>query len=585
MAQAKERNIPVKPSEEKVWLKYFPQKNLNPELPECSIYGYFKNVCQLYADKKAIYYYGTSIRYGELIERIDHCADGFYAMGVRAGDVVSFLTVTTPEAIIAMYALNKLGAVSNFIDPRMDISRIKDGIQQVGSRVLVTLDVPYPKIKLVLPELGLEHVLVISANDSLPLPLKVVRQITAKTGKGIPYGETIISWKTFWKRQYQVHAMEAPYVQGATCLITYTGGTTGTPKGVEITDGGLNAVAESFRLSGVDRQVGDRFLDIMPVFAAYGVVCGIHMPLALGFENVIIPKFVPEELGQLIKRYRPAHMMGVPSFYERIMHSKAMWDFDLSFLLTTGCGGDTMNPGLEDRFNKFMKEHGGRYCLSQGYGMSEVTGPATCCFSGIYKDGSAGIPLLSVTVGIFHPETLEELGYEQEGEVCITGPTVMKGYYNAPEETEKVLRRHPDGTVWVHSGDIGYLDTDGFIYIKGRVKQMIIRFDGHKVFPVQIESIVGKHKAVGNCAVIGITDREHAQGMLPLVVVELKGTLEGPVDREAIRKEILEMCDQNLEERGKPVDLVFVEEMPHTAMSKNNVLALGEMFKDYDYRK
>ena len=182
-----------------------------------------------------------------------------------------------------------------------------------------------------------------------------------------------------------------------------------------LTNDGLNAEAESFRLSGVDHQPGERFLDIMPVFAAYGVGCGIHMPLALGFENVIIPKFTPEELGALVRKYKPGAMMGVPSFYERMMHSRDLWDVDLSFFKTTGCGGDTMNPGLGERFNRFLKEHGAKYCLSQGYGMSELSGAATCCYSNIYRDGSSGIPLLSVTIGIFDPETGEELDYNQEG--------------------------------------------------------------------------------------------------------------------------------------------------------------------------
>lgn len=573
-----------KPSVKKPWLQHFPKESLQGQFPTCTIYGYLKDVCAKLPDRKSMYYYGTKLTYAALLQKVDQCANAFAGLGVQPGEIVSFLTVTTPETIVAMYALNKLGAVSNFIDPRMDINRIRDAISHVHSKVLVTLDLPFPKVQAVRKDLSLEHIIVHSANTSLPLPAKIVRTLTVKATK-IPYGGQVMGWKDFLALRKKAECCEAPYQPGRTCVITYTGGTTGTPKGVELTDDGLNAVAESFRLSGVDHAVGQRFLDIMPVFAAYGVVCGIHMPFALGFENVLIPKFVPDELGKLIKQYHPSHMMGVPSFYERIMHSRDLWDVDLSFLLTTGCGGDTMNPGLEKRFNRFMQEHGGKYCLSQGYGMSELSGPATCCFSAVYKDDSAGIPLLGATVGIFHPDTMEELDFGQEGEICVTGPIMMKGYYNAPEETANVMRTHADGTVWVHSGDIGYLDEDGFLYVKGRVKQMIVRFDGHKVFPVQIESIVGKHKAVGTCAVVGIPDREHAQGQLPLVVVELKSTIAPDADRQIIRQEILTLCDQELEERGKPVDLVFVEEMPHTAMGKNNVLVLNEMFKDHDYRK
>ena len=572
-----------KPSQERIWLKYFPEGSSEAELPACTMYTYLKQVCHAQKDKPAVYYYGTSVSYAKLLEKIDRVADAFYTLGVRKGDVVSFLTVTTPETVYTMYALNKLGVVCNFIDPRMDVARIRDSIVSVGTKVLVTLDLPYPKVAAVMSELNLEKIVVTSANDSLSVVLKTLNRV--KTGKGtpIPYGRDILSWKQFL-RGSKLPAKEAPYEKDRTAVITYTGGTTGSPKGVELSDDGMNAVAESFRLSGVDYRNNDRFLDIMPVFASYGVVCGLHMPFGMGVENILIPKFTPDELGKMIKRYHPGHMMGVPSFYERIMHSRDLWDVDLSFLRTTGCGGDTMNPGLEQRFNNFLKEHGAPYKLSQGYGMSEVTGSATCCFSDVYKDNSSGIPLLHVTVGIFDVETGGELGYNEEGEICISGPTVMNGYYQNPEETDKVLKVHTDGKRWVHSGDIGYLDEDGFLYIKGRVKQIIIRFDGHKIFPVQIESVVGKHKAVGTCSVIGIQDPDHAQGQVPLVVVELKKTLTELVDREQLRLEILRMCDRELEERGKPSDLVFIEEMPHTAMGKNNVLTLQELFRDHIVR-
>jgi long-chain acyl-CoA synthetase len=413
----------------------------------------------------------------------------------------------------------------------------------------------------------------------------VIRAITTKNKPKVPFGDKILSWKTLLSRSGGHIVPEIPFREGSVAAITYTGGTTGTPKGVMLTNDGLNAMAESFALADVDRQPGDRFLEIMPIFAAYGVGCGIHMPLVMNFEDVIVPKFTPDELGDLIRKYRPNHMMGVPAFYEKIMHSKALWDFDLNFLRTTGCGGDTMNPGLEARFNKFLKEHNGKYCLSQGYGMSEMSGAATCCYSHVYKDDSSGIPLLCNTVGIFDPETGEELEYYQEGEICMTGRGMMKGYFNMPEETNHIIRRHADGKLWIHSGDIGYLDDDGFVYIKGRIKQIIIKFDGHKVFPVQVEGIISRHKAVGACAVVGIPDPDHGQGQVPLGIVELKGTLPEDVDKDAVRQEIMDLCNDLCEERGKPADIVFIERMPHTALNKHDYRRLTAMYCDYQIRK
>ena len=579
-----QNNVKAKPSQEKVWLKYLPEECRNAVIPEQTIYDYIKEVCQSRPKGKAIYYYGTSVTYGEMLKKIDQAAEAYYALGVREGDYVSFLTVTLPEAIYSMYGLNKIGAVGNFIDPRMDVQRILDAIEGVKSKVLVTIDLAWPKVAWLRNKLKQDYIVSISANDSLSLIAKTYRALTTKDKPQVPYdGKTVLRWKDLMA-QGKGGAKQVPFKKDSVATITYTGGTTGTPKGVMLTNDGMNCMAQSFAFSGVDYQHGERFLEIMPIFASYGVGCGIHMPFAMRQENVIIPKFTPDELGALIKKYRPNHMMGVPSFYERIMHSKDLWDMDLSFLKTTGCGGDTMNPGLEERFNKFMKEKGGLYNLSQGYGLSEMTGAATCCYSHVYKDDSSGIPLFCNSVGIFDPETGEELDYGKEGEVCLTGRGMMLGYHNNPEETDKIIRTHADGTKWIHSGDIGYMDEDGFLYIRGRIKQIIIKFDGHKVFPVQIEGIINRHKAVAACTVVGIQDPDHAQGSVPLGVVELKKDIPAE-QKETIRKEILQMCDELLEERGKPSDVTFIDEMLHTALAKHDYRALTEMFKDHVIRK
>ena len=579
-----QNNVKAKPSQEKVWLKYLPEECRNAVIPEQTIYDYIKEVCQSRPNGKAIYYYGTSVTYGEMLKKIDQAAEAYYALGVREGDYVSFLTVTLPEAIYSMYGLNKIGAVGNFIDPRMDVQRILDAIEGVKSKVLVTIDLAWPKVAWLRNKLKQDYIVSISANDSLSLIAKAYRTLTTKDKPQVPYdGKTVLRWKDLMA-QGKGGAKQVAFKKDSVATITYTGGTTGTPKGVMLTNDGMNCMAQSFAFSGVDYQHGERFLEIMPIFASYGVGCGIHMPFAMRQENVIIPKFTPDELGALIKKYRPNHMMGVPSFYERIMHSKDLWDMDLSFLKTTGCGGDTMNPGLEERFNKFMKEKGGLYNLSQGYGLSEMTGAATCCYSHVYKDDSSGIPLFCNSVGIFDPETGEELDYGKEGEVCLTGRGMMLGYHNNHEETDKIIRTHADGTKWIHSGDIGYMDEDGFLYIRGRIKQIIIKFDGHKVFPVQIEGVINRHKAVAACTVVGIQDPDHAQGSVPLGVVELKKDIPAE-QKETIRKEILQMCDELLEERGKPSDVTFIDEMLHTALAKHDYRALTEMFKDHVIRK
>ena len=572
----------LKPSEIKPWLKYFPVDSVGADIPKRTIYERLKLVCEKLGSNRALYYYGTRITYRRLLDRIDRCAEAYQAMGVKKGDTVSFLSVTLPELVFSMYALNKIGAVGNFIDPRMDKQRIAEAVSGVHSRLLVTLDLAYPKVEKVRESVAIDRVVVVSANDSLPRLAGAYRALTENRGRRIPFGGDVMRWKDMFRRGKGQCVRQCPYEEDSVAVITYTGGTTGYPKGVMLTNDGLNAMADSFVLSGAEHEIGDRFLEIMPIFAAYGVGCGIHMPLVVGMEDIVIPQFNAHELGRLIAKYRPNHMMGVPDFYEKLMHSDALQNRDLSFLLTTGCGGDTMNPGLEERFNRFLREHHGKYPLSQGYGMSEMSGAATCCFNSVYKDDSSGIPLLATTVGVFDPDTGEELGFNKEGEICMTGRNMMKGYYNEPEETARIMRRHDDGRIWIHSGDIGYMDEDGFIFIKGRIKQIIIRFDGHKVFPVQIERVIVRHNAVGACAVIGIPDPDHSQGMVPLGVVELKLVQDkASADYALLRREIMQMCDEFLEERGKPADIVFVDELMRTGLNKHDYRGLTEAYRDY----
>ena len=254
---------------------------------------------------------------------------------------------------------------------------------------------------------------------------------------------------------------------------------------------------------------------------------------------------------------------------------------DLSFLYTLGSGGDTMNEGLEKKLWKFMEEHNMKYPLAQGYGMSELSAAASFCVGDMYKPSSVGIPSLTTTVSVFDPETGEELGYNEIGEVCVTGPSMMKGYFNRPEETAHVMRKHDDGLVWIHSGDLGYVDEEGFVFSKGRIKRMITRFDGHKVFPINLESMISEHKEVINCAVIGVDDRGHGQGQYPVVFIELRPG----VDKKQFCKYMFELCDRDVEERGKPVAVVAIDKIPLTAFGKNDYVTLEKEYKEFDYTK
>ena len=573
-------NNNIKPSQEKVWKKYLPEGAVDVDIARCTAFDYLKASNMNNLGGKAIHYYGTTIRFRELFLNVVKYSDAFDAIGVKEGDLVSAIAVGVPEYLTSIYALNRIGATTNTIDPRMDVDSIKRMVKQSGSRITMILDVMFAKVAPILDELDQDLFLILPTTRSMPLLTKLVMNHRLKLN--VPYGGKIVKWTEFLsKGKRDKHVEPAPYQGDRVVAITYTGGTTGFPKGVMITNDSMNAVAENFKNWGLEYSVGDRFLGIIPVFSSYGLVCGFHMPLCMGLELVTIPKFDPLEFGALVKKFRPNHMISTPAFYEMLMDSKEMVNQDLSFLITLGSGGDTMNEGLELKLARFMEEHNIKYPLAQGYGRSELSAAATFCANGINKPGSVGIPSPTTVVGIFDPDTQEELGYNKIGEVCVTGPSMMKGYWNNPAETENVMRKHADGRIWIHSGDLGLLDEDGFLFIKGRIKRMITRFDGHKVFPVNLESMINAFEDVRNCAVIGVRDRGHGQGHYPFVLIELAEGVEADV---ACRK-IFQYCNAHAEERGRPVGVIAIDEIPLTAMGKNDFRALEDIYRDFDYTK
>lgn len=574
-------NTNKKISEEKVWMKYYSEEAKNAQLPKMKAIDYIIERNKHRIDEPAIHYYGTDITFRQLLKRVNAIARSFTALGVKPGDIVSFVSVATPETIASIYALNKIGAAANTIDPRMDVQSIKRMIMGSGSKLTVCMNVAYPKVYPILDDIKQEKVIIQSASTSMPAVKRAALAIKLSTRLKISYTENIIKWDTFLHLGKKTWFEEAPYQGDALVAITYTGGTTGFPKGVMITNDSMNAVGLSFIHCDVHREPGDRFLGIIPVFSAYGMVCGMHMPLCMNFTLVPIPRFVPDQIGKLVKTFRPNHVISTPVFIELLIGSREVKDMDLSFLYTLASGGDSMNEGLETRLNEFRKKHGMRFPLAQGYGMSELSAAASFCVNSIYKEGSVGVPSLNVTVGIFDPSTGEELGYNQTGEVCVTGPTMMKGYFNNPKETEFVMRKHEDGLTWIHSGDLGYMDEDGFLYIVGRIKRMITRFDGHKVFPINMESLIASRSDVHNCAVIGVDDMTHTQGQFPMALVEL---MPGHEEKTTC-KEIFKYCDENLEERGKPVAVLPIESLPLTPMGKIDYIALGKRFNKFDYIK
>ena len=569
-------------SQLKPWLKHFPKENIGKPLPACTLLDRLKDTCKNSLDVAAIEYYGKQTTYGEMLANIDLYAAALHEFGVKAGDYVTLITVVLPETMYTVYALNKLGAVCNFVDPRTDVPHSVEFTLKAKSDVLIIVDAIYDKYAEAIDDFGCSRIIVQDVTDSLPTFKRIVKRMMGSPA--VPY-----DGKKIFKNRDVValgkgKSVEAhPYEPNYPAAVVRTGGTTGVSKGVVLTNDSLNAVSANFDDAGIRHKPGDKFLNFLPVGVSYGIACGIHMGFTMTVTNVLIPAFKPDKFAELIIKHKPAHVIGVPVFYENLMNSPKVRNMDLSFLSTTAAGGDSATSGFEDKLQAFFTEHGMRYPLAQGYGMSETSSAVAFGVQDVHRKGSAGVPCIHSVIAAFKPGTTEELPIGVTGELCIAGPTLMKEYLYEPEETANVMWTHPDGQVWVHSGDLGHIDEDGYVYIEGRIKRAIVRFDGHKSYPAQLETVVNGHDLIANCCVIAVEDMDHEQGSWPLVIVEL--TAAGKGSEKKVEDDVFSMLKKGIEDRSQPVGVVFVDKVPITALGKNDYMSLTKQFGNYDYKK
>lgn len=570
---------PVYASQAKPWLKYYDQKFIDQTLPALSAFEYVCQRSKNHLNDTALEYYGRKFTYADLIVNVKKTAAALRGAGVKKGDIITVVSIMTPEIIALFYAADMIGATLNLVDPRYSVEGIREYIEEVDSHLLVCLNVVYERCRQAAKRTNVEKVIVLSPADSLPPVMAVGYKLT--TPDKNKYASNVIRWKQFIKGGEGQSTAAEPYDPDHACVVVHTGGTTGSPKGVMLTDDCFNGIALQFQAYPKLFHRGQKLMNVMPPFIAYGFACGIHLPLVLGFTVIIIPNLDPAKLGSLVLKYKPEHMFGVPTHYQQLAADPKLRDKDLSFIINYAAGGDSLSRGAEQTVNDFLAAHGARYPIAKGYGMTEVSSAATVAAGLDNKPGSVGIPMVNTVVAAFEPGTDQELPIGQRGELCISGPCLMKGYYNKPEETAILLRRHPDGRVWAHTGDMGYLDEDGFVYLDSRIKRMIIRHDGFKVFPSMIENVVSRHPAVHQCSVVGCADKDHTQGRLPFVYIVLKA--DTTAKKKQVIRELERMCAEELPEYVQPVAYKFISSMPMTPVGKVDYRQLEADISPRDY--
>ena len=545
------------------WSKYYEEGAMNLNIDDTSVYNYFEKKVLKFEDRICLDYYGRKVGYNELLNRIDDCAKGLYDYGVRKGDVVTLCLPNTLEGVVSFFAINKIGAIVNFIHPACGENEIKNSVNEMNSKVIIAIDNNYWKIDGIIRETTIEKVILVSLDNYMPL-LNKLRYHRNKVKIKLSKNDNLyIIWHDFIIKATNIYLKD--YVTKGSkddpSIILHSGGTTGSPKGVVLSNGNLMAFVESATIGQSYLKEGDTCLALMPIFHGFGIIHSVLFPLTIGMNVILRPKFEVKEYCDMVIKYKPQILMGVPTLFESLLSE---WDNDeikLDFLKCALVGGDTLKQGLRERINKFFKNHGATITVTAGYGLSEAVCGVALGDPKNQKEDAIGIPLPGIKVGIYS-DTDEEVPYGEEGEICVRGPTEMIGYYNNEKETNMALHIHKDGNIWLHTGDIGSMDKDCFITYTNRSKRMIVS-SGYNVYPSQIEKLLETHPAVMLCSVVGIPHKRKME--VPKAFIVLKNKRK---KKEIVTLELMMLCKKNLPKYAWPHDYEYMESLPTTRVGK-----------------
>ena len=350
---------------------------------------------------------------------------------------------------------------------------------------------------------------------------------------------------------------------GDCAAVLYSGGTTGTAKGIQLSNLNFNALGlQTIAASGYTSVAGMKMLSVMPVFHGFGLGIGIHTALIGGATCILVPQFNVKTYADILVKQKPELIPGVPTLFEALLRAEGLEKADLSFLRGIFSGGDSLSPELKKKVDTFLKEHNCTEQIREGYGTTECV-TASCLTPKDYaRSGSIGVPFPDTFYKIVATGTTDEVDAGTEGEICISGPTVMLGYMDNPEETAQTLRTHADGKTWLHTGDLGYMDEDGFVYFRQRIKRMLIT-SGYNVYPSQLENIIDGHEKVLLSCVIGIKDEYRGQRIKAYIV-----PMPGIEPTEALKAELLEYCKDRIAKYALPREIEFRTELPKTLVGK-----------------
>lgn len=546
------------------WLCQYGDAKSNLEYPNTSMIDALMTTARKYPEYYAYEYFGNKVTYRQFMKQVEDVAKALKNYGVEKDDRVTICMPSTPEGICMVYAVNLIGAVCSMIHPLSSEKEIENYINQADSKFMLTLDMTLEKVMSIKKNTRLQKIIVASAGTSMPPLMRELYKITNyKKNIKIPKdNDDIVLWNKFISSAPNyVGVCHEPRNANDLAVILYSGGTTGTPKGIMLSNLCFNALALEAHEMIKQSEPGNSVLSLLPIFHGFGLAVCIHTPLICGMKCILIPQFNAKKFGELIKRYKPNFLAGVPTLYEALLKQK-LKDKDLECVEAVISGGDILSPELKKKVDNYLKEHGSDAKVRVGYGLTEATAATCLSNENVEVEGCIGIPLPDTYFKIVKIDTHEEAEIDEDGEICICGPTVMLGYLNNETETHQVLRYHEDGKVWLHTGDIGCMQEDGTIIFKQRLKRMIVS-SGYNVYPSYIENVIISHPDVLACTVIGIPHKY--RGQVAKAYIVLKDGLEPTSE---IKKEIQELCNKNISKYAIPKEYEYRKQLPKTLVGK-----------------
>ena len=546
------------------WIANLGEVPASLEYFQGSMFEKVNQIADQYPNNIAFDFMGKSTTYREMIANIHQCARSLKTIGVREGDRITIAMPNCPQAIYLFYAVNEVGAIANMVHPLSSEKELEFYINESQSVTVVTLDQFYHKFEAIRENTCAVNVIIASVKDALSRPVRAGYMLTeGRKIQKIPEDAPVIRWREFMrlgKACFWKYSVKRTGDDPA--VILYSGGTTGTTKGILLTNMNFNALSQQIVATNPMFRPGDKMLSAMPLFHGFGLGVCIHSMLANGGRCVLVPRFTAASYAKLITKYKCNFIAGVPTLYEALLRLPNMDGADLSCLKGVFSGGDSLSVELKKKFDKFLYDHKATIQVREGYGTTETV--TACCLtpSHMFKEGSIGLPFPDTYIKIVKPGTDEELPYGEEGEILLAGPTVMKEYINHPEETAQTLRHHADGLTWVYTGDLGTMDSDGFIYFRGRSKRMIIS-SGYNIYPAQLENILDANELIHMSCVIGVPDPYKMQAVKAFVMLK-----PGVPATEETRQEIMAYCRKHIAKYSLPREIEFRDELPKTLVGK-----------------